>query len=951
MNKQIHVYSIDTYSFFNSKERNIYNRLIKIGFDKKIILKKVQELGVPLSAYGIDQEQIKHYVKDDSLLNSNNYEDSEFTHIKYLLGQKRRLIDLNSFKAEQIKEKKEQLSKMFKLRLSQSENNSHNKIPRILNSVTLTDNKVVSIFESSLTRTLKIEENTLTNDILIVKIYYFDILKDLIKNGFIYNGEKYQFFTASAGQIRTKKTVFIKQSLWEQYEKVLMCGLSVDTINSLGGININKFLAYLAMSNSATDLWDNFDIEKSIVVDDFETMVNGEVDLIDDQDYSISRIKMDVPITHTDGCGMILPSVSKKNFMIRLPWIKGLLAVFDFQRFISHHKHSPIITDIYGKEHDILKEDIQIIFTKSQFKMYKYYKDWIQYKNFFKEFGCTAGKCNVEENRIPNAKINYQMMQTLSDMTSEELEKIASTSINKLKDLTSTPRAMLSAFGVTDTNTNMSSFQQALKIYPELLQDIYTKTMLRKIKKSMIQNYKSAKLDVQGKYTFIIPDLYAFCEYLFMGVSSPIGLLADGEVFCKLYPRTQKLDCLRSPHLYKEHAVRNNIVNEDKSNWFLTNGVYTSSHDLISKILQFDVDGDKALVVADKHIVDIATRNMRGIVPLYYNMRKADATQINSTQIYDGLTSAYSGGNIGGISNDITKIENSDVWISGSDEQKKELLSIVKLLCMENNFTIDYAKTLYKPTRPQHINRLIRKYTNVKVPHFFLYAKGKELNQVASKNNSLVNQLDELVKDYRLSFKTEEFGKFDYELLMSSPDVAIDMNVISLYKKLNKQYCYSLNMENDYDQNISYIAENIRVKMSTTGYSDNEIADMLVKYLFCVIDSQSKVAFWFSYGQYVVQNLKLNIDTKTSACMKCGGRFEKSVYNQVNCGFCLIWNKTNNKSQKNTMKCIDCGTIVSVQSSRAKSNRCPSCYKEYRKEYKRLHMLNKRHNCGQLNVG
>ena len=66
---------------------------------------------------------------------------------------------------------------------------------------------------------------------------------------------------------------------------------------------------------------------------------------------------------------MMLPSVMTKNTMFRAPWIKGLLGVFDFRTFIEENNYSPIITDIYGEDHDIIAEDIRVIFTKSQFKM------------------------------------------------------------------------------------------------------------------------------------------------------------------------------------------------------------------------------------------------------------------------------------------------------------------------------------------------------------------------------------------------------------------------------------------------------------------------------------------------------------------------------------------------------------------------------------------------------
>ena len=89
----------------------------------------------------------------------------------------------------------------------------------------------------------------------------------------------------------------------------------------------------MALSNSATDEWYDFDIDKTIVIKDFETNVYGTYDLIDDIDYSVTRTTDYAPIPHTDGAGMILPfafGVSQKNKMVRLPWVKGLLGVFDY---------------------------------------------------------------------------------------------------------------------------------------------------------------------------------------------------------------------------------------------------------------------------------------------------------------------------------------------------------------------------------------------------------------------------------------------------------------------------------------------------------------------------------------------------------------------------------------------------------------------------------------------
>lgn len=549
------------------------------------------------------------------------------------------------------------------------------------------DRNVISLFESALTRAMGIETNALTMDLVVVKTCYFKVLHDIILRGFDWNGEHYVIYTASAGQIRTKRSVFIREAALNAVSPKLMCGLTIEDINRKGGINTNKFLAYLALSNSATDPWPEFDITKCIVVDDMETLVEGEVDYIDSKDYSITRKVMGVPVPHTDGAGMVRPDVCKKNFMVRLPWVKGLLASFPYDKFIREaNRREPgvnhgLVKDIYGVEHDVLAEDIQIIFTKSQYKLWKY-MDWRQYQENFQKYGCEAGICNMEDDVFEDAKINYQMLQTLTDLSDEELLAISERTRRKIQTVTSDRNTMLQVFGATAGNRRRNAFQESLMLYPELLQDEYCRDTLRMIKASLEKEAYAGRLDIAGKYTFLIPDMYAFCQWLFLGDKDPSGLLENGEVYCRLFEGGKELDCLRSPHLFLEHAPRMNVVgiNEEAKRWFQTDGIYTSCHDLITKILQNDCDGDKALVVEDVGVVEAAKRNTKDIVPLYYEMAKAGAKPLTPENIYSSMIAAFVGGNIGAISNQITKI-----WNSGTVDN----LDAVKLLCLENNFTID----------------------------------------------------------------------------------------------------------------------------------------------------------------------------------------------------------------------------------------------------------------------
>ena len=950
---------------------NIDEEIFEESGKKKTRLKDVYDA---FESYGV--------CKDDVNENMELPECDNIKDLEELLKIYKYIKEPIVSKGRKAKEVKDKLLALLANRVDENIRANGKHHMRELREDQLTDDNIISVFDSYFTRTIGAKPDEFCDDFMVIHVYYFDVIKDMIYHGFTFKGEKYVYFTSSAGQIRTKKCVFVKESTWLKYQKTIMCGLTVDDINAKGGNNPNKHLAYLALANSATDVWEEFDIDKTIVIDDFATEVYGEYDLVDETDYKVTRTQGHIPIEHTDGAGMMLPSMGT-NRMVRLPWVKGLLGVFDFRRFVEENECSPIIKDIYGKEHDIIAEDIQIIFTKSQFKMWKYYDSWDHYKGMYKKYGCTAGITNVEEKKINDATINYQMLQSLTDITDDEIVKIAKKSYDRLNTICSSAENVKNVFGATKQNKNKTALQKAIILYPELINDIYIRQKLKEIKDSMIKNYKSGKLIVNGKYTFILPDFYAACQHWFMGIENPDGLLNDGEVYCKLFSGAEEVDCLRSPHLFLEHAIRKNVAckkldidNKDKlEKWFSTNAVYTSCKDMISKVLQFDVDGDKALVVTDKVIIDVAKRNIEkfDIVPLYYNMRKAEAAPLNSEAICNGLNAAFFGGNIGTYSNNISKIWNSDVFISGSDEEKKRAIEIIKLLCMENNFVIDYAKTLYKPVRPDDREHEITECTKALLPHFFKYAKDKEDEQVEKRNESFVNKLDgklekkaggkckihayppesqddaeikvkvkDVIPNPRITFRLtrddgwrKRLGKPDYTLMMRDKDVDADGSpVVSKY--IEKASVYGQKVSNASIPDIpiefmsktqirkeaSYrrIVNNVKDELSQFGNSDEEIADMLVKYLYGIKNSKRKDLLWACYGDIIYDNLKRNLEEE-----------KKKKKRQP-----VLINKPIEDNRVKTIRCIDCNKWFEIDIFDSATERCDKCYTKYRKKYKAL---------------
>lgn len=898
LNKLYYIYGLDTSCFYTDEENRIEKKVLKARHIKSLI-----------------NERLKKNIKKLKKLEEGGQRNNELLY--WERKTKKQLSFLNQYIGKYKVLLKDVLAKNVKL----TREVRTDKILDKEGNPSL--RRRVSIFDSNLTRCFGLKEREFNTEIIIVKVYFFDVAKSIVHNGFYMNGHKYVFFSSSAGQIRTKKLVAVREDLLNQHWNTLTAGLTIGMINAQGGMNINKYLAYLALSNSATDIWEDFDIDRCIVVEDFENTIVGTVDFIDEKTYEIERKTLPLPFTQTDGCGMILPCLSDRNFMVRLPWTKGLLAKFDFVKFIKENNASPVVKDIYGDEHDIIEENIQIILSKSQFKMWKFYSNWHQYKDNFKKYNCTAGKCNVEEDVFPDSVINYQMIQTLSDLSDDEIRHLAVQNDEDIQLLATDMHTMLKVFGVTSWNTNKNAFQKCLEKYPELLSDAYSRQTLRDIKTKLENDLWSARFAINGKYTFVIPDLYAFCERLFLHKENSQGLLRDGEVCCKLFQNGEKLDCLRSPHLYIEHPIR---VNKTDISWFETNAIYVSCRDLISRIVMCDYDGDKLLVTNNKTLINAAERNIFkfDVVPLFYNMGKANAEILTPDTLFKGLLLAYNGGNIGAPSNDITKI-----WNSGVIDE--EALKVVKWLVMEVNFIIDYSKTLYKPKRPDWVNDNIVKYTKEKAPYFFQFAKKKSIDQVRKETNCVVDRIKSLYSKRKLNFnfKIENIGRFDYKTLMHNPKTEFKPEVAEKFKDVTSNLCFN-HVDDRNMYNYLAVYEKAKEDILDFGYDEFEIIDSIILNLFVNRKTPMKKAFWTLFGDVVYQNICNNIAENYIQCGKCHKRFYRNNTRQIYCKKCQGYQKKKTK----TIVCCDCKTKFKAKGN-SRRLLCDKCIELKRKEHNR----------------
>lgn len=640
-----------------------------------------------------------------------------------------------------------------------------------------------------------------------------------------------------------------------------------------------------------------------------------EIEKLRSKYHKIQIDKMNVTIPFTDGFGVSLKKM--QSSMVRMPFMKGLMAYCPRRAFqdwcsnnnITIHK----ITDIYGKSYSIT--EIDYIFTKSQFKMYKYFNNeydesgnlirtgWEVYKDNFKKYGCDACRCNVERGVKLNAKTNYQVLQTLTtEMTDDDIHSLASYDINCLNGIGRNVQCMLNVLGANEKkNDNLNWLQKSLLLYPEMLKDFYVKTLLKNTKDSMIKKFRSGKFNINGAYVFAIPDPLACLQWWFTDMDKEnldaFGFVKEGNVSCNLFADKEELDCLRSPHLDHAHCIRKNQVKESDKKWMKSNGVYLSMKDTMSKVLMYDNDGDKLLLHNNKTIIKCAKQfqSKYGMIPNYYDMPKANPELLTNTTLFEGIVNAYHHGNIGTPSNEITK-----VWMTlnpnSTKEEIEKAIEVISLRCADVNFTIDYAKTLYKPEIPKGILQKYKMYSGKKVPHFFIYAKNKTLKQVEEIGQCNIDRISNVVKSNRIVFK-DLLGKYSYKMLMSNPDVDCKTDksneILELYRELENA---NLRKLSHVDFSILDIDEKKRamlqiefdtnkqrdIFLDIVGESKEYIADVLVKLLQ---DDVNKDTLWRLFGDVIYSNLEHNLKG-TKICCKCNTRFEATNNRAKFCDKC-----------------------------------------------------------------
>lgn len=747
------------------------------------------------------------------------------------------------------------------------------------NQVSWFANDLINLFVDKNTK-----ERSVVDDIIIIKIHHENIFEQIMDNGFYCGKKRYSFYTAGAGQQRKDCLTFVSEEALEKHNLYLMGGLTDENINTNGGVNTGKMLAYKALTMSA-GIEIDIPLDNIIVVEDFETLIEKKVEFIDTKDPSlpITRDIKKVPVNHMDGAGMVLPNKIagiNGNCQFRNKWMKGALVEFDFLTFAKEVAGNTIVTDIYNDTYDVEKDDIYIILTHSQFKMSDHYKDWKSFKDEMKNIDSKFYICNIENPPQEMKELSYQYLQTLDIPVDDEdtIARLCQPTLDYIRELHKDKDEALKALGATEENEGLKPLQEALLIYPELLQDKHVKNQIKGVVKSYRNNAKGGRILSQGFYSYIFPDIYAFCERLFMGTKEPKGIIPENHVYNAFYKETDinLVDLMRSPHLHpSEHCVRK-LTKEEKCNeWFRGNATYVSIHDLAQLQMKNDVDGDICYISSN---MDLINHIRKDCLPIYYEMPKAPKQIINKENIKGTLKKAFEANMISEISNALTKYLNQ-----AYDEGFKLDMDFIARLQAWNNFTIDFPKTGKNIELPENDMALFEslQYPNTKSPHFFRWAKNKNETAVAGYGNGVVDRISKYIKDNVGSDRYAYFDKsifFNYAMLASSIDIDRSSNLYAelqnlLFKaekeikRLNAKLSEIKREESEvreFASKFDVTYQYYRDKMIELFKGDTQICvNTLIDIEYCQTyrDGKSKNILWNCFGKEILNNIKKNIDS------------------------------------------------------------------------------------------
>jgi len=468
--------------------------------------------------------------------------------------------------------------------------------------------------------------------------------KYMVKNGVTINNTKYKRFLCGAGHARNNTVYFIDETIYPLVLEMLKNGH-----DSQMKMNPAKYNAYFGLYASASKVVTTPSV---CVIPDFKYKKIFKVDWIEGDNVTIENKELE--INAFDGQGIVSTELATvwasdlkikyipSEFIIRAPFIKGMVVNFDFHTFAKIN-NIQTIKDLWGKEYDI--ENIDLILSESQFKLWNAYSSWKIY-----EQNCNKNNLQWAVSRVSPKKdkdiafTNYQYLQTLK-LENEDIEGLCRPTIEWLESVATDKEPMKALLFLL--GESCSSLEDIMELEDndigktvvfnnKILRHPYVKNRIHNMINRKLKDSCMGKLAVKGNYSIMVSDPYAQTEW---GLGLQIeGLLKEGQHYSHYWNEKNKnvVSAIRSPMTYYSENNLLNLQNNEKLNYwykYLNTGIVFNVFGTDAmRMSGSDFDGDICMTTDQKEFIDCAYSS---VLPPTYDRKNAEKKIILEEELWD----------------------------------------------------------------------------------------------------------------------------------------------------------------------------------------------------------------------------------------------------------------------------------------------------------------------------
>lgn len=557
------------------------------------------------------------------------------------------------------------------------------------------------------------------------------------EKGFVCSGIHYCRFKRSSGAARVGKCLFIDDRLYPHMHQSELCGLSINTGDS---IDIAAFEAYIALS--ASSIIDTLEIrpENILVVDDFTSTFYDDAvctGLGDDGWLETKEKKMKISNSIWDGQSLIDISLmgkyhSKGMLLLRNKFFKSCCFHANIQKFFEDNNITDI-SQLNGRTAAKKIQDIKLITTPSSIKFYKFGSLDMWLKNIYPFFGIVKHDKETHHFGGRMVQAHYQLLNTLQ-LSEDEVRHIVRDGMDYVSLLNTDVDVM--RYHLKFKSANETELDNVMKNKTEIVFKMlnydcgFHKTRIyynfkKDLCRSYLKNMKKGHILLNGTYATLLGNPY---EMLLQSIGTFDGssILAPGTVHNTRFPYGCEILGSRSPHVTIGNIlVAKNAACEmiDRYINLTPNIICINSigENILERLSGCDFDSDSLLITDNKILIDSAKKN--------YSIFKVPTRDINPPKArrhytpsdlaeLDDKTSNNKIGEIVNLSQELNSLLWDIVFKSGQSakEQYEHIKKIYYDVCqldVMSNIEIDKAKKEYPVDIARELTRMRKKYESI----------------------------------------------------------------------------------------------------------------------------------------------------------------------------------------------------------------------------------------------